>query len=150
MMLIYFPSYAKREASSPPRRRSSTCYYPTRWRQMLRDWEGRNPSGPSHGCAHPPCPSRLACRQGMSFLSSSWIGYSATANIFSWKPRVFDMLGAFFGAPYRDWWLSCAANPQRISPYNNHWLVRSSTARALERGLVGLHRQQQSMIEVSL
>lgn len=60
------------------------------------------------------------------------------------------MLGAFFGPPYRDWWLSCAANPQRVSPYSNHWLVGSSTARALRRGVVALQRQKHSMIEVCL
>jgi hypothetical protein len=59
------------------------------------------------------------------------------------------MLGAFFGPRYLDWWLSYAKNPNRMSPYNNHWLVRRSAANALARGLVRLDRRQPSMVEVS-
>ncbi|KAL2173890.1 uncharacterized protein P884DRAFT_316935 [Thermothelomyces heterothallicus CBS 202.75] len=63
------------------------------------------------------------------------------------KPRIFDMLGAFFGPPYRDWWLSYAQNPDFTSPYSNHWLVRRSAHRAWSRGLVCLKRLQLSMVE---
>ena len=59
------------------------------------------------------------------------------------------MLGAFFGPPYRDWWLSYAKDPKRVLPYSNHWLVRRSAAQAVAQGLVKLDRQQPSMVEVS-
>lgn len=59
------------------------------------------------------------------------------------------MLGAFFGPPYRDWWLSYAKNPDFVSSYTNHWLVRRSGAKAFAQGLVRLDRRQPSMIEVS-
>ncbi|KAL2020647.1 hypothetical protein VTK56DRAFT_8137 [Thermocarpiscus australiensis] len=63
------------------------------------------------------------------------------------KPRIFDMLGAFFGPPYRDWWLSYAQNPEFASPYSNHWLIRRSAHRAWSRGLVCLERLQPSGVE---
>ncbi|KAK0721768.1 hypothetical protein B0T26DRAFT_739204 [Lasiosphaeria miniovina] len=50
------------------------------------------------------------------------------------KPQNRDMLGAFFGPRYRDWWFS-------------HWLVRTSTARALLQGTIKLERLQPSMVE---
>ena len=64
------------------------------------------------------------------------------------KSRVFDMLGAFFGAPYRDWWLSHASDPEQMPRYRSHWLVRKSAARAFAQGFVKLDRQQPSMIEM--
>ncbi|KAJ8502293.1 hypothetical protein ONZ51_g98 [Trametes cubensis] len=57
------------------------------------------------------------------------------------------MLGAFFGPRYRDWWLSYAGNPESMSHYCNHWLVRTSAAKAYARGLVKLDRMQPSMVE---
>ncbi|KAK0633847.1 hypothetical protein B0T14DRAFT_418779 [Immersiella caudata] len=45
------------------------------------------------------------------------------------------MLGAFFGPPYRDWWLSYAKDPKVMSPYHNHWLVRQSAAKVFAEGL---------------
>ncbi|KAH6856237.1 kinase-like domain-containing protein [Chaetomium sp. MPI-CAGE-AT-0009] len=45
------------------------------------------------------------------------------------RPRIFDMLGAFFTPPYRDWWLS------------------QSAAEAFARGIVVLNRRLPSMIE---
>lgn len=59
------------------------------------------------------------------------------------------MLGAFFSPPYRDWWLSYAQQPDRMSPYHSHWLVKKSAAKAFERGLLILSRLLPSMIEVS-
>ncbi len=58
------------------------------------------------------------------------------------------MLGAFFGPPYRDWWLSYASNPEQVPQYRSHWLVRKSATRAFAGGFVQLIRRQPSMIEV--
>ncbi|KAK3332699.1 kinase-like domain-containing protein [Cercophora scortea] len=63
------------------------------------------------------------------------------------NPRISDMLGVFFGPPYRDWWFSNIKRPEQSSPLSNHWLVRKSAASALAQGLVRLDRQQPSMIE---
>lgn len=59
------------------------------------------------------------------------------------------MLGVFFGPPYRDWWLSYARNPEFMSPFHNHWLIRKSAAGAFTKGFIRLDRSQSSMIEVS-
>jgi hypothetical protein len=58
------------------------------------------------------------------------------------------MLGAFFGAPYRNWWISYAQSPEATSPYHTHWLVRKSAGGAFASGRVRLDRLQPSMIEV--
>ncbi|KAI4865650.1 hypothetical protein F4820DRAFT_447857 [Hypoxylon rubiginosum] len=63
---------------------------------------------------------------------------------------IIDMLGAFFGPPYRDWWLSYARNPGGTATYCNHWLVQKSAARAFASGFVKLDRLQPSMIEYEL
>ncbi|KAI3325312.1 kinase-like domain-containing protein [Xylariaceae sp. AK1471] len=63
------------------------------------------------------------------------------------RKQIFDMLGAFFGPPYRDWWLSYIKEPRIKTPYGNHWLVRRSAATAFANGFVYLDRQQPSMIE---
>lgn len=60
---------------------------------------------------------------------------------------VDDMLGAFFGPPYRDWWLTTAENPQFMMPYWSHWLVSKSAAHAFSRGIVRLNRLHPSMVE---
>ncbi|KAI5854495.1 hypothetical protein GGS23DRAFT_590615 [Durotheca rogersii] len=69
------------------------------------------------------------------------------SNLTEPEPRIFDMLGAFFTPPYRDWWLSHTRNPGDMSPYYTHWLVRKSAADAFSRGLLRLNRIQPSMIE---
>ncbi|KAI8970767.1 kinase-like domain-containing protein [Trametes punicea] len=61
--------------------------------------------------------------------------------------RIVNMLGAFFGEGYRDWWLSVAQHPQQMPPYRTHWLVRKSAARAFSKGLIRLDRMQPSMVE---
>ncbi|KAI1404934.1 hypothetical protein F4819DRAFT_494538 [Hypoxylon fuscum] len=66
------------------------------------------------------------------------------------KVGIIDMLGAFFGPPYRDWWLSYVRNPGGMMPYCNHWLVRKSAARAFASGLVRLDRLHPSMVEYEL
>ena len=58
------------------------------------------------------------------------------ANLRSLKSEIFDMLGAFFGAPYRDWWLSYIQNSDFTMAFHNHWLVRKSAATAFGLGLV--------------
>lgn len=65
------------------------------------------------------------------------------------KPHIFDMLSSFFGPQYRDWWLSHVKNPDAMSPYRNHWLVRQSAAEAFASGHLRLERLQPSMIEPS-
>lgn len=62
--------------------------------------------------------------------------------------RVFDMLGAFFTPPYRDWWLKCARDPKSIRPLHSHWLVCQSAAAAFARGEVRMDRLQPSLIEL--
>ncbi|KAI1442016.1 hypothetical protein F5Y02DRAFT_410420 [Annulohypoxylon stygium] len=62
------------------------------------------------------------------------------------KANISDMLGAFFGPPYRDWWLSYIKHPELTTSYRNHWLVRKSAARAFALGLIKLDRCQPSMI----
>jgi len=59
------------------------------------------------------------------------------------------MLGAFLTPSYRDWWLAHAEQPEKMSPYYNHWLVRKSAADVFSKGLVKLDRLQPSMVEVS-
>ncbi|KAI0390326.1 kinase-like domain-containing protein [Xylariaceae sp. FL0594] len=69
---------------------------------------------------------------------------------FGWiteQKRTMDMLGAFFGAPYLDWWLSYIRDPGHITPYGNHWLVCRSAADASAKGFISLCRKQSSMIE---
>ncbi|KAK3294461.1 kinase-like domain-containing protein [Chaetomium fimeti] len=63
------------------------------------------------------------------------------------KPRIFDMLGAFFTPPYRDWWLAQVEDPERLPHCVGHWLVRKSAAQAFARGIVVLNRRLPSMIE---
>ncbi|KAI1345438.1 hypothetical protein F5Y01DRAFT_300504 [Xylaria sp. FL0043] len=63
------------------------------------------------------------------------------------EKRISDILGAFFGPPYRDWWLNYAKSPGRTTPYRNHWLVRRSAAAAFADGFVYLDRLHPSMIE---
>ncbi|KAF7563112.1 hypothetical protein G7046_g998 [Stylonectria norvegica] len=63
------------------------------------------------------------------------------------NPRIFQMLGAFFTPPYRDWWLAYARDPERLSPHSNHWLVRKSAVNTFRQGLVKLDRLQPSMVE---
>ncbi|KAI0840596.1 hypothetical protein F5Y06DRAFT_243785 [Hypoxylon sp. FL0890] len=63
------------------------------------------------------------------------------------KAEIIDMLGAFFGPPYRDWWLSYVRKPENTMRYFNHWLVRKSAARAYALGLVKLDRLHPSMVE---
>ncbi|KAI2776590.1 hypothetical protein F4815DRAFT_483981 [Daldinia loculata] len=66
------------------------------------------------------------------------------------KAGITDMLGAFFGPSYRDWWLSYVINPEGKSPCYNHWLVRKSTAKIFASGLVRLNRLHPSMVEYEL
>ncbi|KAK3375653.1 hypothetical protein B0T24DRAFT_205006 [Lasiosphaeria ovina] len=66
------------------------------------------------------------------------------------KDGINDMLGAFFGPPYRDWWLSYVRNPDRLLPHKNHWLVRRSAAQAFAHGLVRLDRLEHSMVEYKI
>lgn len=73
-------------------------------------------------------------------IPSGWVEHD--------RPRMLDdMLGAFFGRSYRDWWLFNAQDPQFISPYENHWLVSMSAAHAFSRGIVKLDRLPPSMVE---
>jgi hypothetical protein len=64
------------------------------------------------------------------------------------QPRILDVLGAFFGPSYRDWWLSYAKDPEYVSPYHNHWLIRKSVAKPFAEGFVRLDRLLPSMVEV--
>ncbi|KAI8945088.1 kinase-like domain-containing protein [Xylaria longipes] len=66
------------------------------------------------------------------------------------EKRVFDMLGAFFGPQYRDWWFDYVKDPGYITPYANHWLVRRSASTAFANGFVHLQRLNSSMIEYSV
>ncbi|KAF5668363.1 kinase-like domain-containing protein [Fusarium heterosporum] len=63
------------------------------------------------------------------------------------EPSIVEMLRAFFGPPYLQWWLDCARTPERTNPYLSHWLVRSSVVEYFKRGLLTLDRLQPSMVE---
>ncbi|CAI6067189.1 unnamed protein product [Clonostachys chloroleuca] len=66
------------------------------------------------------------------------------------QPQVLDMLGAFFGRGYRDWWLSYIRHIDNVPVFDNHWLVRHSVAQVFEKGFIKLDRLQPSMIEFEL
>lgn len=59
------------------------------------------------------------------------------------------MLGAYFGAPYRDWWLSYAKDPAAMPRTSNHWLLQRSASKVYEQGLVFLARILPFRTEVS-
>ncbi|QGA21624.1 hypothetical protein EYB26_009335 [Talaromyces marneffei] len=63
------------------------------------------------------------------------------------KTHISDMLGAFFGPQYRDWWLFYIRNAERIGPYANHCLIRRSIADSFALGFIRLDRLQPSLIE---
>lgn len=63
------------------------------------------------------------------------------------RDTILDMLSAFFGLPYRDWWLSYSQDPQFMSPYHTHWLIAKSAAYTFSRGVIKLDRLQPSMVE---
>lgn len=73
-------------------------------------------------------------------IPTGWIAHDR-------PPMLDDMLGAFFGPPYRDWWLSHAQGDEFIMPHESYWLVSQSAAHAFARGLVKLSRLQPSMVE---
>ncbi|KAI0099539.1 hypothetical protein F4814DRAFT_456319 [Daldinia grandis] len=54
------------------------------------------------------------------------------------KASITNMLGAFFGLPYRDWWLSYARNPEGNSPYSKSFASE----------LVRLNKLHPSMAEI--
>lgn len=66
------------------------------------------------------------------------------------QPRIWDMLGAFFGPGYQDWWFSYIMRPDFTRHHKRHWLVRRSAADPFSRGFVRLDRRQTSTIEVGL
>lgn len=59
------------------------------------------------------------------------------------------MLGAFFTPSYRDWWLAYVREPENMSSYRNHWLVRKSAVHEFAKGFIKLDRLHPSLIEVS-
>ncbi|KAI0161246.1 hypothetical protein GGR57DRAFT_351955 [Xylariaceae sp. FL1272] len=63
------------------------------------------------------------------------------------RASISDVLGAFFGPPYRDWWLSYIEDPRFTPLHENHWLVRKSAAKEFAEGHICLERQQPSMTE---
>ncbi|KAF5018117.1 hypothetical protein F66182_9910 [Fusarium sp. NRRL 66182] len=78
-------------------------------------------------------------------IPSRWLDAELTYIIH--KPRILDMLRAFFGPPYLDWWLRYVRQPGHFDPHTNRWLVRRSAAEAYKRGLLTLDRLQPSMVE---
>ncbi|KAF5026459.1 hypothetical protein F66182_1446 [Fusarium sp. NRRL 66182] len=63
------------------------------------------------------------------------------------EPRITEILEAFFGHQYFDWWRFFIERAEMYSPYHTHWLVRKSVHKALQRGMVNLRRTPSSMIE---
>ncbi|KAF4953600.1 hypothetical protein FGADI_5936 [Fusarium gaditjirri] len=63
------------------------------------------------------------------------------------EPRITELLEAFFGPQYFDWWRFFIDRAEIYSPYQTHWLVRKSVHKALQRGSVKLVRVPSSMIE---
>ncbi|RBR26208.1 uncharacterized protein FIESC28_00991 [Fusarium coffeatum] len=63
------------------------------------------------------------------------------------EPRVIELLNAFFGRQYLDWWRHFIDRAEIYSPYHTHWLVRKSVHEALQCGMVKLKKLPSSMIE---
>ncbi|KAF5571992.1 kinase-like domain-containing protein [Fusarium pseudoanthophilum] len=63
------------------------------------------------------------------------------------EPRIIELLEAFFGPQYFDWWRFFIDRAEIYSPYQTHWLIRRSVHRAFQRGVVKLIRLPSSMIE---
>ncbi|KAF4471031.1 kinase-like domain [Fusarium albosuccineum] len=63
------------------------------------------------------------------------------------EPRIIELLVAFFGRQYFDWWCFFIDRAEMYSPYHTHWLVRKSVHKALQRGMITLRRETSSMIE---
>ncbi|KAL1878540.1 hypothetical protein VTK73DRAFT_7881 [Phialemonium thermophilum] len=63
------------------------------------------------------------------------------------KRNIIDMLEAFFGPPYLNWWVAYAKDPSRMPSFRNHWLVRKSVGAAYARGRLRLDRLMPSMVE---
>lgn len=102
----------------------------TRWSQVLHHWQARSSLLWDPLSVQPILP-----------VPSGWLEED--------RSRTFDMLTAFFGPGYRDWWLSYARDPSAYTClyFNNHWLVRQFASVAFSRGVVKLNRRQPSMIE---
>ncbi|KAL5593496.1 hypothetical protein FOBRF1_012598 [Fusarium oxysporum] len=64
-----------------------------------------------------------------------------------WEARIIELLEAFFGPQYFDWWRFFIDRAEIYSPYQTHWLVRRSVHKAFQRGVVKLIRLPSSMIE---
>lgn len=64
------------------------------------------------------------------------------------QKRILDLLVAFFGRRYFDWWYRFIDRIDTASPYHSHWLVRKSVHEALQRGMIRLLRMPTTMIEV--
>ncbi|KAF9767113.1 hypothetical protein IL306_000378 [Fusarium sp. DS 682] len=70
------------------------------------------------------------------------------------KPRIQDMLSAFFGPPYFNWWMKHIKLVDERYAFcsewliDNYWLVRRSAAEAFRNGLVKLDRDLPSFVEV--
>ncbi|KAH7252765.1 hypothetical protein BKA59DRAFT_526280 [Fusarium tricinctum] len=63
------------------------------------------------------------------------------------EPRITQLLLAFFGQQYFDWWRFFIERAENYFPYETHWLVRRSVHEALQRGIIKLQRLPSSMIE---
>ncbi|KAF4450030.1 ubiquitin interaction domain-containing protein [Fusarium austroafricanum] len=63
------------------------------------------------------------------------------------EPRIIELLEAFFGPQYFDWWRFFIDRAKIYSPYRTHWLVRKSVHAALQRGKIELRRSPSSLIE---
>ncbi|KAG5782230.1 hypothetical protein H9Q73_004099 [Fusarium xylarioides] len=63
------------------------------------------------------------------------------------EPRIIELLEAFFGPQYFNWWRFFIDRADIRSPYQTHWLVRRSVHKAFQRGVVKLIRLPSSMIE---
>ncbi|KAF4974269.1 hypothetical protein FZEAL_8805 [Fusarium zealandicum] len=66
------------------------------------------------------------------------------------EPRIVELLEAFFGPQYFDWWRFFIESAENYSPYHTHWLVRKSAHKALQGGIVKLRREPSSMIEFTV
>ena len=110
---------------------------------MLRNGQTGQPLGPRYCRSYSTGAIWMAQGRGWSSLFC----YSLLSNS-EHQPRVIELLIAFFGRQYFDWWRHFIDRAEIYSPYHTHWLVRRSVHEALQCGMVQLKKLPSSMIEV--
>lgn len=113
---------------------------------MLRIGTARQFLRPPCRCPHFARAVWMAQRRGQ--LCSDF--HHRVAWLMRGQKRITELLIAFFGRQYFDWWYQFIDKINLASPYHSHWLVRKSVHEALQRGTIKLVRIPTSMIEVKM